>query len=90
MGTNNILNAKASKDLIAESVIGIAKECVQFNAKDVLKDVFVSRVTVNTRRSSAFISAVNNILEDKCATHHFHFIYNSNIKKNTSGKMAFI
>ena len=36
---------------------------------------------VNTRRSSAFISAVNNILQDKCATHQFHFIDNSNIKK---------
>ena len=41
----------------------------------------VSSVTVNTRRSSAFISAVNNILQDKCATHQFHFIDNSNIKK---------
>ena len=46
-----------------------------------MKDVFVSSVTVNTRGSSAFISAVNNILQDKCATHHFHFIDNSNIKK---------
>ena len=90
MGTNSILNAKVNKDLIAESVIGIAKECVRFNVKDVLKDVFVCRVTVNTRRCSAFISAVNNILQDRCATHQFHLIYNSNIKKNTSGKMAFI
>ena len=77
MGTNDILNVEADKDLIAESVIDIAKECVRLG----VKDVFVSRVTVNTRRSSAFISAVNNILQDKCATHQFHFIDNLNIKK---------
>ena len=57
MGTNGILNAEGDKDLIAESVIEIAKECVRLG----VKDVFVSRVRVNTRRSSAFISAVNNI-----------------------------
>ena len=77
MGTIDILNAEGDKDLIAESVIDIAKECVQLG----VKDVFVSSVTVNTRRSSAFISAVNNILQDKCATHQFHFIDNSNKKK---------
>ena len=77
MGTNDILNAEGDKDLIAESVIDIAKECVRVG----VKHVFVSSVTVNTRRSSAFISAVNNILQDKCATHHFHFIDNSHIKK---------
>ena len=82
MGTNDILNAEGDKDLIAESVIDIAKECVRFG----VKDIFVSSVTVNTRRSSALISAVNNILQAKCATHKFHFIDNW----NTSGKMAFI
>ena len=46
-----------------------------------MKDVFVSSVTVNTRSSSALISAVNNILQDKCATHQFHFTDNSKIKK---------
>ena len=46
-----------------------------------MKDVFVSSVAVNTRCSSAIVSAVNNILQDKCATHQFHFIDNSNIKK---------
>ena len=76
MGTNDILNAEDDKDLIAESAIDITKECVRLG----VKDVFVSSVTVNTRRSSAFISAVNNILQDKCAT-QFHFIDNSNIKK---------
>ena len=58
-------------------VIDIAKECVRFGEKD----IFVSSVTVNTRRSSAFISVVNNILQDKCATFQFHFIDNSNIKR---------
>ena len=77
MGTNDILNAEAHKDLIPESVIDITKGCVGFG----VKDVFVSSVMVNTRRSSAFISAVNNILQDKCTTHQFHFIDNSNIKK---------
>ena len=77
MGTNDILNAEGDKDLIAESVINVAKECVWLGVKDVL----VSSVMVNTRRSSAFFSAVNNILQYKCATHQFHFIDNSNIKK---------
>ena len=77
MGINDTLNAETDKDLIAENVIDIAKECVRFG----VKDVFVSSVTVKTRRSSAFISAVNNILQNKCATHQFHFIDNSNIKK---------
>ena len=77
MGTNNILNTEGDKDLIAESVIDIDKECVPLG----VKDVFVSSVMVNTRRSSAFISVVNNILQDKCATHQFHFIDSSKIKK---------
>ena len=76
MGTNDILNAEAHKDLIVESVIDIAKESVWLG----VKDVFVSSVMVNTSCSSAFISTVNNILQDKCATHQFHFIDNLNIK----------
>ena len=44
MGANDILNAEADKDLIAESVLDIAKEFVRF----CVKDVFVSSVTVNT------------------------------------------
>ena len=76
-GTIDIFNAEGNKDLIAERVIDIAKECVRLS----VKDVFVSRGTVNTRGNSAFISAVNNILQDKCATNQFHFIDNSNIKK---------
>ena len=77
MGTNDILNAEGDSDLITGSVIDIAKACARF----CVKNIFVSSVTVNTRRSSAFISKVNNILQDKCATHQFHFIDNSNIKK---------
>ena len=65
MGTNDILNEEADKDLIIGSVIDIAKECVRFG----VKGAFVSSVTVNSQRSSAFISAVNNILQDKCAIH---------------------
>ena len=70
--TNDILDAEADKYLAIESVIDIAKECVRFGGKD----AFISSVTVNTRRSSVFISAVNNIFQDKCATHQFHFIDN--------------
>ena len=70
MGTNDIFNPEDDKDLIAESVIDIAKECFPLG----VKDAFASSVKVNTRCSSAFISAVNNILQDKCATHQFHFI----------------
>ena len=77
MGSNDILNAEGNKDLVADSVIDIAKECVRLG----VKDVFVSTLTVNTRRSSAFFSAGNNILQGKCATHQSHVIDNSNIKK---------
>ena len=77
MGTTDSLNTEADKGLIAESVIDIAKECVRLG----VKDVFVSSVMVNTQRCSAFTSAINNILQDNCATHQFHFIDNSNIKK---------
>ena len=43
MGTNDVLNAEANADLIAESVIDIAK-CIWFG----VKGVFVSSVVVNT------------------------------------------
>ena len=76
MRANDILNAEGNKDLTTKGVIDIAKECVRLG----VKDVFVSIVTVNTRHSSAFICVVNNILQDKCATHQFDFIDNSNIK----------
>ena len=45
------------------------------------KRCIASSVTVNTRCSSVFISAVNNVLQDKCPTHQFHFIDDSDIKK---------
>ena len=77
MGANYIRNAEGDKDLIAESVIDIAKECFQLG----VKDVFVSSVMVNTRRSSAFISAFNNVGRDKCGTHQFYFIDSWNMKK---------
>ena len=41
MGENDILNAEGDEDLIAKSVIDVAKERVRL-------DVFVSSVTVNT------------------------------------------
>ena len=82
MGTNDILNSEGNKDLMAVRVIDLAKECVRLGAKD----VFVSSVTVTTRHSSVFISAVNKILQDKCTTHQFYFIDNSNIKKENLWK----
>ena len=36
MGTNDIPHAEDNKDLIAKSVIDIAKECVRLGVKDVL------------------------------------------------------
>ena len=77
VGINYILDTEADKDLSAKNVINIAKKCVWFG----VKDVFISSVADNTGHSWAFISAVNKILQDKCATHQFHFIDNSNIKK---------
>ena len=86
MGANDALNAEANEDLIAESVIDIAKECIWFG----VKGVFVSSVVVNTRRKSAFISEFNKILQDKCATNQLRFVDNLNIKMSTSGRTAFI
>ena len=86
MEANDILDTETDKYLIAKSVIDIAKECVRFG----VKDIFIFSVTVNAPHSSTFISAVNNILQDKYAMHQFHFIDNLNIKKNTFGKKAFI
>ena len=77
MGTNDIINSEVNKDLVADSIINVARECVAFG----VKSVFISRLTVNTRRNSAFISAVNKTLKAKCFMHNFHFIDNSNIKK---------
>ena len=78
IGKNDIIDKVADKDLILEGVTDIAKESVRFS----VKDLFVSSVTVDTRRSSTFISAINKILQDKCARLQFHFIDNSNIKKH--------
>ena len=72
---------QTSINILAESVIDIAKEYVRFG----VKDVFVSIVTVNTRR----IGAVNKVLQDKCATHQFHFIDSSNIEKEHLWKEGF-
>ena len=46
-----------------------------------MKDVLVSNAMINIRPRSAFISAVNKILQVKYATNQFYFIDNSNIKK---------
>ena len=44
MGTNDVFDTEANEDLIAKSVIDIAKECIWFG----VKGVFVSSVVVNT------------------------------------------
>ena len=69
MRANDTLDTEDDKDLITESVLDNAKECVRFS----VKDICASSVPVHTRPSSAFICAVNKILQDKCATHHFPF-----------------
>ena len=68
IGTNDILNAEVDKDLIAESVIDTAKECVWFS----VKDVFVSSVTVDNRR--ILLSSVQLITFFKINVLHISFI----------------
>ena len=53
MGTNDIMNSEVNKDFVADSIINIAKECVDFG----VKSVFISSFTANTRRNSDFISS---------------------------------
>ena len=72
MGANDILKTEADEDLMAKMVTDIVKECVRFSEKD----VFVSSVTVKTRCNSTFICAVNEILQNKDATHQLYFIDN--------------
>ena len=52
------MNSEVNKDLVADSIINI-KKCIAFS----VKGVFISSFTVNTRRNSAFISAVNKDLK---------------------------
>ena len=49
------MNSEVNKDLVADSIINIVKKYIAFS----VKGVFISSFTVNTRRNSAFISAVN-------------------------------
>ena len=58
MGTNDIINSEANKDLVAKRITNIAKECVAFR----VISVFISSLTISTRRNSIFISAVNKTL----------------------------
>ena len=73
----NDKNSEVNKDLAADSIINTTKECIVFT----IKSVYISSFTVNTRRNSTFISAVKKALKAKCLIHNFHFIDNSNIKK---------
>ena len=69
MGTND-------KDLIAESIINIARECVAFG----VKSVFISSFTFGTD-ATRLLLVKKRTLKAKCLIHNFHFIDNSNIKK---------
>lgn len=44
METNNIINLEVNKDLVADSIVNIAGDCVAFG----VKTVFMSSLTVNT------------------------------------------
>ena len=44
MGTNDIINSEVNKNLVADSIINIARECVAFG----VKSVFISSLMVNT------------------------------------------
>lgn len=76
-GQMTFIIPKIKKILSPESIIVIAKEYARFS----VKNVFVSSVMVNTRRSSSFIIAVTKFLQDKSATHQFHFMGSSNTKR---------
>ena len=76
--TNDIINSGVNKDLVADSIINIVRECVVFG----LKTVFISSLTVNSRRNLAFIIVGNKTLKARCLMHNFYFIDNSNIKKD--------
>ena len=83
---NDVLSTEADKELIAESVTDIAKKCVCFG----VKDVSVSTTMVNTRLSSAFISAVNKIPQHKFQRITLILLITRTSKKNTSEQMSFI
>ena len=86
MGINDVLSTEADKELIAESVTDIAKKCVCFG----VKDVSISTTMVNTRLSSAFISAVNKIPQHKFQRITLILLITRTSKKNTSEQMSFI
>ena len=86
MGINDVLSTEADKELIAESVTDIAKKCVCFG----VKDVSVSTTMVNTRLSSAFISAVNKIPQHKFQRITLILLITRTSKKKTSEQMSFI
>ena len=77
MGTYDIINLEVNKDLVANNIINIAKKCFTFD----VKSVFISSLTVNTRRGLVFITAINGNMKAKCLMHNFHFIDHSYIKK---------
>ena len=78
----NDKNSEVNKDLAADSIINIPKECVVFT----VKSVYISSFTVNTRRNSTFISAVKKALKAKCLRHNFHFIDKHDLHLNLSSK----
>ena len=43
MRTNDIVNSEVNKNLVADGIINIARECVAFG----VKSVFISSLTVN-------------------------------------------
>ena len=86
IGINDVLSTEDDKELIAESVTDIAKKCVCFG----VKDVSVSTTMVNTRLSSAFISAVNKIPQHKFQRITLILLITRTSKKNTSEQMSFI
>ena len=44
MGTNDIINSEVNKNLVVDSIINIARECVAFG----VKSVFIPSLMVNT------------------------------------------
>ena len=86
MEINDILNTEVDKDVIAESVIGIAKECVRFG----VNNAFVSNVTVNTRGNSAFIAQLIEFFKINVQRIGFILLIIRTSKESPSGKTTFV
>ena len=76
MGIIDILKRDSNIDVVTNNIINIAHECKNY----VIKNIFVSGLTINNRLHLDFINAVNNALKLDCEKYDYNFIENSNTK----------